>query len=133
VSGVDVGPASIVRGAGVALATLAPSVGTRLAALGATYGAAWKVRPGGLTFFSYSNPDHDNALVREYAPVVSSGVSWLVVHAGVVGLLRRRTKHRLLAGIAYGGAITVVDSFMAAQFEAMRARRDELARRPKSD
>ncbi len=131
-SDVDVAAASVVRGAGVAVATLAPSAGTRLAALVASFAAAWRLRPGGLTFVSMSDPDNENALVRDHLPMVTSGASWLAVHLGVVSLLRRRSRHPLLAGVAYGGAITLVDSVMAARFAQMKARRDELARRPGS-
>lgn len=130
-SGVGVGPASVLRGAGVAAATLAPGPVTRVAALAGSFAAAWRVRPGGLTFLSWSDPENQNALLRDRGPELSSGASWVAVHAGVVSLLRR-TGQPWLAGAAYGAVIAVADARLAARFEAMRAARDELAARRRS-
>ena len=131
-SDVQISPAALVRGAGVAAATLSPSVAGRVLALAGTFGAAWRIRPGGLTFLSMTDPDHESPWVRDYLPPVTSGASWLGVHLGVTSLLRRRAKHPLLVGVVYGGAIAAVDHAMAVRFAAMRSRRDELGRRPGS-
>jgi hypothetical protein len=133
VSDAQISPAALVRGAGVAAATLSPSVAGRVLALAGTFGAAWRIRPGGLTFLSMTDPDHESPWVRDYLPLVTSGASWLGVHLGVSSLLRRRAKHPLLVGVVYGGAIATVDTVLATRFAAAKARADELARRPGSD
>ncbi|MEO6510685.1 MAG: hypothetical protein ABIO16_06825 [Nocardioides sp.] len=120
-SGVEIGPASLVRAAGVAGATVLSSPLARLAALAGTYAGAWQVKPGGLTFLSMTDSDHENPLVREYLPLATSGASWTAVHLGVTTLLRRRSRHRLLAAVGYGAAVALLDSVMAQKFEALKA------------
>jgi hypothetical protein len=126
VTAVEVGPAPAVRGAGVAAATLAPSAAARLVAIAGSYAAAWAIKPGGLTFLSFTDADHEQAWVRSALPLATSGASWTVVHLGVTTLLRR-TKRPLLAGLAYGALVAVADSALAGRFEAMAAARDESA------
>ena len=125
-TGVAVNPASLVRGAGVAAATWAPSVGLRILALTGSYGAAWSIRPGGLTFLSVTDSEHENPVVRAAVPLGTSGASWTAVHVGVATLLRR-TGHPLLAGAAYGIAVAVLDSVLAEKFDALKTMAAERA------
>jgi hypothetical protein len=124
VTDIQVGPASAVRGAGVALGTLAPTAGARLVAIAGSYAAAWAIKPGGLTFFSFTDDDHEQEWMRTALPLATSGASWTAVHLGVTTLLRR-TRHPLLAGLGYGVVVAVVDSVMTGRFEAMTAARDD--------
>jgi hypothetical protein len=121
VSGVEIGPASLVRSAGVALATGAPSLVARMLTIAGTYAAAWAIKPGGLTFLSMTDPDHENPLVRAGLPLATSGASWTAVHLGVSTLLRRRARHPLVAGVGYAAAVAVLDAVMADKFQQYRA------------
>ena len=119
-NGVAVGPASLVRGAGVMAATLTPSLGLRVLALASSYGAAWSIKPGGLTFLSVSDSGHDNAIVRAAIPLGTSGASWTAVHLGVTSVLRRSGRP-LLAGAVYGVLVAALDALKAMAAERAAA------------
>jgi len=126
VNGVAVGPASLVRGAGVLAATLTPSLGLRVLALASSYGTAWSIKPGGLTFLSVSDSDHDNAIVRAAIPLGTSGASWTAVHLGVTSVLRRSGRP-LLAGAVYGVLVAALDAVLVEKFDALKATAAERA------
>jgi len=119
----QVRPASAVRGAGVALACLAPRLPGRSRVVAASYAASWPLGKPGIQL-AIVVPDEDaDAWKRAVYPVVSSGASWTAVVLGLAAVVRRSRMPTAVAGVLLGAAVAVGDTQMIEFGERMKAKR----------
>jgi hypothetical protein len=114
-------PGALVRGGGVALACLVPSVTRRSRLIATSYGAAWPLDRPGLQFFTLVPDEDEEPWRRAVMPVLTSGASWTVVMT-VATLAARRSRLPLpVAAAVLGTAVALGDTTMVGMAERMRA------------
>jgi hypothetical protein len=119
----QVRPASAVRGAGVAIACLAPRLPGRARVVAASYAASWPLGKPGIQL-AIVIPDEDaDAWKRAVYPLVSSGASWTAVVLGLAAVVRRSRVPTPVAGALLGAAVAVGDTRMIEFGERMKAKR----------
>ena len=119
----QVGPASAVRGAGVAPACLAPRLPGRARVVAASYAASWPLGKPGIQL-AIVVPDEDaDAWKRAVYPLVSSGASWTAVVLGLAAVVRRSRMPTAVAGVLLGAAVAFGDTQMIEFGERMKAKR----------
>ena len=114
---------SAVRGAGVGLACLFPSLGGRARAVGASYAVGWPLGKAGLQLLVVVPDDDADAWQRAVVPFATSAVSWTVLMTTAAfrpydaRRCRRRSRPCLL-----GGAVALADSALVDVGERAKAR-----------
>jgi hypothetical protein len=120
-------PGSAVRGAGVALACLSPSLSGRARAVAATYAAGWPLSKPGLQVMVVVPDEDAEPWQRAVVPLATSGLSWTVVMLVGVSAVRRSSLPSPVAAVLLGGLVTVGDSLLAEVAERAKARAREAA------
>ena len=115
-------PGAVVRGAGVALACLAPDPSKRSPILLAGFTGGWFLNKPGLQVFTVI-PDADEPWKRATVPFGTSVASWSAVMLAATTAVRRTRLPAPVAAVALGGGLIVVDSLLADQGEAREAAR----------
>ena len=113
-------PGAVVRGAGVALACLAPDPSKRSPILLAGFTAGWFLNKPGLQVFTVI-PDADDPWKRATVPFATSVASWSTVMLAATTAVRRTWLPVPIAAVALGGSLVVIDSLLADQGEARAA------------
>ncbi len=112
-------PGAMVRGAGVALACLAPDPSKRSPILLAAFTGGWFLNRPGLQVFTVI-PDADEPWKRGTVPFLTSVTSWsAVMLAATTGA--RRTLPAPIAAVVLGGGLIVIDSLLTDLGEARDA------------
>ena len=114
-------PGAVIRGAGVALACFASDTSMRSPILLAAYTGGWFLDKPGLQVFVVI-PETDEPWKRATVPFATSAASWFLVMLTATAILRRTRLPVVIAAVALGGAVTVVDSFLADLGEAREER-----------
>jgi hypothetical protein len=113
---------SAVRGAGVALGCLVPSLPNRTRAVLASYGVGWPLDRPGLQLFSVE-PDADaEDWQKAVVPFATSAVSWTVAMTAAATVVRRTGLPTPIAALLLGAAVAVGDSALADLGEQIKAR-----------
>jgi hypothetical protein len=105
-------PGAVVRGAGVAVACLAPRTSRRSPILFAAYAAGWLLDKPGLQVFVVI-PDTDEPWKRATVPFATSVASWSSVMLAATTALRRTRLPVPIAAAVLGGGVTALDSLLA--------------------
>ena len=113
-------PGAVLRGAGAALACLAPGRSTRSPILLTAYTAGWFLDKPGLQVFVVV-PDTDEPWKRASVPFATSVASWSAVMLAAATALRRTPIPTPIAALALGGGVLVIDSLLADRGEAREA------------
>lgn len=111
---------AVARGAGVAVACLAPDRSTASPILLAAYTGGWFLDKPGLQVFMVV-PDTDEPWKRATIPFATSVASWSAVMLAATGLLRRTKIPAPIAAVALGAAVVAADSLLADLGEARDA------------
>src|SRR3954454_5698740 len=111
---------AVARGAGVALACLAPGPTARSNALFAAYAVGWPLDKPGLQVFVVV-PDTDEPWKRASIPFATSVASWSAVMLAAATALRRTPLPGPVAAGLLGGSVVAVDSLLADLGEARAA------------
>jgi len=114
-------PGAVVRGAGVALACLAPDPSKRSPILLAGFAGGWFLNRPGLQTFTII-PDTNEPWKRTTVPFATSVTSWSTVMLAATTGLRRTPVPVPIAAVALGGGLIVIDSLLADLGEAREAR-----------
>lgn len=115
-------PGSAVRGAGVALACLMPSVAGRARAVGVAYAVGWPLDRPGLQVLIVVPDEDEDPWKRASLPLVTSGASWSALMLVAVSAVRRSKVPAPIAAVVLGGAVAVGDSLLADFATRVRAR-----------
>src|SRR3954452_13310791 len=114
-------PGAVIRGAGVALACLAPDPSKRSPImLAGVVGARFRQKPA-LQVFTVI-PDTNEPWKRATVPFATSVTSWSPVMLAATTALRRTRLPVPIAAIVLGGGLVVIDSLLADLGEAREAR-----------
>ena len=113
-------PGAVVRGAGVALACLAPGPSRRSRILFAAYAVGWRLGKPGLQVFVVI-PNTEEPWKRATVPFATSVASWSTVMLLTATALRRTGLPAPVAAVLLGAAVVVADSFLADLGEARDA------------
>lgn len=113
---------SAVRGAGVALACLMPSLSQRARAVLLSYGVGWPLDKAGLQLFVVVPGDDAEPWQRTVLPFATSALSWTVVMTAVTTGVRRTPLPAAVAALLLGGAVAVADSALVDLGERARSR-----------
>ena len=116
----QVRPGAVVRGAGVALACLAPDSSKRSPILLAGFTGGWFLNKPGLQTFTVI-PNADEPWKRATVPFATSVVSWSTLMLAATTAVRRTRLPVPIAAVALGGGLMVVDSLLADLGEARDA------------
>jgi hypothetical protein len=122
-------PGAVVRGAGVALACLAPGPSRRSRILFAAYAVGWRLGKPGLQVFVVI-PNTEEPWKRATVPFATSVASWSTVMLLTATALRRAGLPAPVAAALLGGAVVVLDSHLAdlgEQREAATAAESDVA------
>ena len=119
-------PGAVVRGAGVALACLAPDPSVRSPILLAGFTGGWFLNRPGLQIFTII-PDADEPWKRATVPFATSVASWSTVMLAATTAVRRTRLPVPIAAVVLGGGLIVIDSLLADQGEARDAAKAEEA------
>jgi hypothetical protein len=122
-----IGPASAVRGAGVALACLSPGLPGRTRVVLTSYAAAWPLGHPGLQLLVVVPDEDEEPWKRAVLPFASSGLSWTLLMLGVVTAVRRSSLPTPVAALALGGLVTVGDSLLVEVGERAKAKAAQAA------
>jgi hypothetical protein len=118
---------SAVRGAGVALACLSPSLSGRARAVSASYAVAWPLGKPGLQVFVVVPDEDEEPWQRAVVPLATSGLSWTALMLGLVSAVRRSPLPTPVAAMMLGGLVTVGDSLLVEVGERAKAKMAEAA------
>ena len=119
----QVRPGSAVRGAGVALACLTPSLAGRARVVGASYAASWPLGKPGIQL-AMVVPDADaEPWKRAVYPLASSGASWTAAVLGLSALARRSRLPTPVAAALLGAVVAVGDTRLVRLGERVKAQR----------
>ena len=113
-------PGAIARGAGVAVACLASSPTARSRVLFAAYAMGWPLDKPGLQVFMVI-PDTDEPWKRTAVPFMTSVATWSAVMVTATTAVRRTKVPALVSAVVLGGALVVVDSYLADLGERRKA------------
>jgi hypothetical protein len=113
-------PGTVVRGAGVALACLAPDPSLRSPILFAGFTGGWFLNRPGLQIFTII-PDADEPWKRATVPFATSVASWSSVMLAATTAVRRTRLPDPIAAVVLGGGLIVIDSLLADLGEARDA------------
>ena len=105
-------PGAVARGAGVALGCLASTTTTRYRVLFAAYAVGWPLDKPGLQVFVVV-PDTEEPWKRATVPFATSVASWSTVMLLATTAVRRTRVPAPIAAVLLGGAVVVVDSYLA--------------------
>jgi len=109
---VKVRPGAVLRGAGVGVACLLSSPGSRSRALFAAYALGWPLGKPGLQVFVVI-PNTEEPWKRATVPFATSVASWSTVMLLTATALRRTGLPAPVAAVLLGGAVVVLDSRLA--------------------
>jgi len=110
-------PGAVIRGAGVAVACLAPDPSKRWPILLAGFAGGWFVNKPGLQIFTVI-PDSDEPWKRATVPFATSVASWSTVMMVATTALRGTRLPAPIAAVVLGGGLVVTDSLLADLGEA---------------
>jgi hypothetical protein len=113
---------SAVRGAGIALACLMPSLPQRARAVLLSYGVGWPLDKAGLQPFVVVPGDDAEPWQRTVVPFATSALSWTLVMTAVTTGVRRTPLPAPFAALLLGGAVAVADSALVDRGERARSR-----------
>ena len=114
-------PGAVVRGAGVALACLAPDPSKRSPILLAGFAGGWFLnRPGLQGFMVIPNPDEP--WKRVTVPFATSVTAWTTLLLAATTAVRRTRLPVPVAAVVLGGGVMLIDSVLADLGEARDAR-----------
>ena len=113
-------PGAVVRGAGVAVACLAPDPSKRSPILLAGFAGGWFLDKPGLQIFTVI-PDGDEPWKRATVPFATSVLSWSTVMLAATTALRGTRLPGPVAAVVLGGGLVVIDSLLADLGEARAA------------
>src|SRR4051812_5157865 len=105
-------PGAVVRGAGVALACLAPDPSKRSPVLLAGFVGGWFLNRPGLQVFTVI-PDTNEPWKRATVPFATSVTSWSTVMLGATTAVRRTRLPVPVAAVLLGGGLVAIDSLLA--------------------
>ena len=114
-------PGAVVRGAGVALACLAPDPTKRSPILLAGFAGGWFLNRPGLQIFTVI-PDTNEPWKRATVPFATSVTSWSTVMLGATTAVRRTRVPVPIAAVVLGAGLVAIDSLLADLGEAREAR-----------
>src|SRR3954470_19112534 len=120
-------PGAVVRGAGVALACLAPDPSKRSPIMLAGFAGGWFLNRPGLQVFTII-PDANEPWKRATVPFATSVTSWSTLMLGATTAVRRTRLPVPIAAVVLGGGLVVIDSLLADRGEAREAREAAKAR-----
>jgi hypothetical protein len=115
-------PGSAVRGAGVALACLMPSLPQRTRAVLVSYGVGWPLDRAGLQLLVVVPDEGAEDWQKVVLPFATSAVSWTLLMTAAASVVRRTALPAPVAALLLGGAIAVGDSALADLGERAKAR-----------
>ena len=110
-------PGAMVRGAGVALACMAPDPSKRSPVLFAGFAVGWFLNKPGLRIFTVI-PDTDEPWKRTTVPFATSVTAWSTVMLAATTAVRATRVPAPIAALVLGGSLVVVDSVLADLGEA---------------
>ena len=113
-------PGAVIRGAGVALACLAPDPSKRSTILLAGFTGGWFLNKPGLRVFTVI-PDADEPWKRATVPFATSVTSWSTAMLVATTAVRRTRLPVPIAALALGSSLIVIDSVLADLGEAREA------------
>ena len=113
-------PGAVIRGAGVALACLAPDPSKRSPILLAGFTGGWFLNKPGLQVFTII-PDADEPWKRATVPFATSVASWSAAMLAATTAVRRTRLPVPIAAVVLGGGLIVIDSLLADWGEARDA------------
>ena len=113
-------PGAVIRGAGVALACLAPDPSIRSPILLAAFTGGWFLNKPGLQVFTII-PDAEEPWKRATVPFATSVASWSTAMLVATTAVRRTRLPVPIAAVALGGGLIVIDSLLADLGEARDA------------
>lgn len=113
-------PGAVVRGAGVAIACLAPDPTKRSPILLAGFAIGWFLNKPGLRIFTII-PDTDEPWKRTTVPFASSVTLWSTAMLAATTAVRRTRLPAPIAAVMLGGGLVVIDSLLADLGEAREA------------
>jgi len=113
-------PGAVIRGAGVALACLAPDPSIRSPILLAGFTGGWFLNKPGLQVFTII-PDAEEPWKRATVPFATSVASWSTAMLVATTAVRRTRLPVPIAAVALGGGLIVIDSLLADLGEARGA------------
>ncbi len=113
-------PGAVIRGAGVALACLAPDPSKRSPILLAGFTAGWFLNKPGLQVFTII-PDAAEPWKRATVPFATSVASWSSVMLAATTAVRRTRLPVPIAAVVLGGGLIVIDSLLTDLGEARDA------------
>src|SRR6478735_12645422 len=114
-------PGAVVRGAGVAIACLAPDPSRRSSLLFAGFAVGWFLNRPGLRVFTVI-PDTDEPWKRTTVPFATSVTAWSTLMLAATTALRGTRLPAPIAAVVLGGGLVVIDSVLADLGEAREAR-----------
>src|SRR3954463_9596541 len=114
-------PGAVVRGAGVALACLAPDPAKRSPIMLAGFAGGWFLNRPGLQVFTII-PDANEPWKRATVPFATSVTSWSTLMLAATTAVRRTRLPVPIAAVVLGGGLVVIDSLLPDLAEARRAR-----------
>jgi hypothetical protein len=115
-------PGSAVRGAGVALACLLPTLSLRSRAVLGSYGVGWPLDKAGLQLLVVVPDEDAEPWQRIVLPFATSALSWTVLMTAAATVVRRTALPTPVAAALLGGAVAVADSALVDLGERARAR-----------
>ena len=113
---------SAVRGAGVGLACLFPSLGGRARAVGASYAVGWPLGKPGLQMLVVVPDDDAEDWQRAVVPFATSALSWTVLMTTAASVVRRTALPAPVAAVLLAGAVALADSALVDVGERAKAR-----------
>jgi hypothetical protein len=115
-------PGAVVRGAGVALACLAPDPSVRSPIVLTGFVGGWFLDKPGLRVLTVI-PDPNEPWKRATVPFATSVTSWSTAMLAATTAVRRTRLPVPVAAVVLGGGLVVVDSLLADLGEAREARK----------
>jgi hypothetical protein len=115
-------PGAMVRGAGVALACLAPDPAKRSPILFAGFAGAWLLNKPGLQIATVI-PDTEEPWKRATVPFLTSVGAWTSVMLAATTAVRHTKVPVPISAIVLGGGVLAIDSLLADLGEAREAAR----------
>lgn len=104
-------PGAVVRGAGVALACLAPDPAKRSSILFAGFAGAWFLNKPGLQI-AIVIPDTEEPWKRTTVPFLTSVGAWTTVMLAATTAVRRTRVPVPISAIVLGGGVLAIDSLL---------------------
>ena len=101
----QVGPNSILRGVGAAVACLLPDTRLRGVVLAGSYAAAGLIDPTGIKIVAVEADENGSQVV----PLATATASWVAVQLVAIGGLRRLPLPSYVVALAWGVAVVAAD------------------------